>query len=137
MNRKFIIYILFLPFLCVAQKQGNIWYFGNHAGIDFNSGSPVPLSNGQTYSPDGTPIEGTSVISDNTGALLFYTNGMKIWNRNQQVMPNGNNLLGNFSSSQAALIVPKPGSSRYFYVFTTDDFSEDNLQYGFRYTVVD
>ncbi len=27
-----------------AQKEGNIWYFGERAGLDFNSGHPVPLS---------------------------------------------------------------------------------------------
>jgi hypothetical protein len=52
-------------------------------------------------------------------------------------MPNGDSLLGNYSSTQAALIVPQPGSSRYFYVFTTDDFCNDNLKYGFRYSIVD
>jgi len=27
-----------------TQKEGNIWYFGGRAGLDFNSGHPVPLS---------------------------------------------------------------------------------------------
>ncbi len=120
----------------MGQKQGNIWYFGDHAGLDFNNVSPVALTNGETYSPDGTKVEGTAVISDSSGSLLFYTNGMKIWNKNQQVMPNGDNLLGDFSSTQSALIVPQPNSSRYFYVFTTDCF-QNNLQNGFRYSVVD
>ena len=62
---------------------------------------------------------------------------MEVWNKNHQVMPNGNGLLGNFSSTQSSLIVAQPGSSRYFYIFTTDDFYEDGLQYGFRYSVVD
>jgi len=128
---------LILPLFCLSQKQGNIWYFGDHAGLDFNSGSPVALTNGQTYSPDGTPIEGSAVISNSLGALLFYTNGNKVWNKNQQVMPNGDSLLSDFSSTQAALIIPQPGSSRYFYIFTVDDFYEDNLQYGFRYSIVD
>ncbi len=128
-----ITFCLTLP----AQKQGNIWYFGKKAGLDFNGGSPVSLTNGQTYTTDGSPVEGTSVISDSSGALLFYTNGMKIWNKNQQVMPDGDSILGNFSSTQGALIVPQPGSSRYFYVFTVDDFYEDNLKYGFRYSIVD
>ncbi|WP_168196962.1 hypothetical protein [Flavobacterium alkalisoli] len=30
-----------------AQKEANIWYFGQHAGLDFNSGIPVPLLDGQ------------------------------------------------------------------------------------------
>ncbi|MEO8147332.1 MAG: T9SS type A sorting domain-containing protein [Bacteroidia bacterium] len=125
--------------LHAQNKQGNIWYFGDHAGIDFNSGSPVALTNGQTYSPDinSLVIEGTAVISDSSGALLFYTNGTKVWNKNHLVMPNGDSLLGNFSSTQSALIVPQPGSSRYFYVFTTSDFYYQDLQYGFRYSMVD
>jgi hypothetical protein len=136
--KKGIIYLFcFLPLLGIAQKQGNIWYFGTHAGLDFNSGIPVPLSNGQTYTPDGTPIEGTAVMSDNTGLLLFYTNGNKIWNKNHQLMPNGDSILSTFSSTQGALIVPQPGSSRYFYVFTVDDFYLDKLKYGFRYSIVD
>lgn len=52
-------------------------------------------------------------------------------------MPNGDSLLGNPLSTQAALVIPLPGSSRYFYLFTTDDFYLDSLKYGFRYSVVD
>jgi hypothetical protein len=137
MKKLLIVFTLIFPLISSAQKQGNIWYFGNHAGLDFNSGSPITLPNGQTYSPDGTNIEGTAVICDSSGALLFYTNGQKIWNKNQQVMPHGDSLLGNFSSTQSALIIPQPGSSRYYYVFTTDAFWIDNLQFGFRFSIVD
>ena len=139
MKRALNILIVIIPLFCNAQKQSNIWYFGNHAGLDFNSGSPIAITNGQTYSPDSqnSAIEGTAIISDSLGSLLFYTNGNKIWNKNHQVMPNGDSLFSNFSSTQSALIIPQPGSSRYFYVFTTDDYFYDNLQYGFRYSVVD
>ena len=30
----------------IAQREANIWYFGANAGLDFNSGAPVPLTNG-------------------------------------------------------------------------------------------
>lgn len=121
--------------MCYPQKQGNTWYFGNQAGLDFNSGSPVALTNGAIY--DGPQqSEGTSVISDSSGALLFYTNGQEVWNKNHQFMPNGTGLHGHYSSTQAALIVPQPGSSRYFYIFTTDCF-QNNLQKGLRYSMVD
>jgi hypothetical protein len=133
----YLLLIAIIPSVVNAQKQGNIWYFGNHAGLDFNGSIPVALTNGQTYSPDGSPIEGCAVISDSTGSLLFYTNGNKVWNQNQQVMPHGDSLDSDFSSTQAALIIPQPGSSRYFYVFTVDDFYEDHLKYGFRYSMVD
>jgi hypothetical protein len=129
--------ILIIPLFTIAQKQGNIWYFGNHAGIDFNTTPPAPLLNSQIYilSPYGWN-EGCSSISDSSGSLLFYSNGEKIWNRNQQVMPNGNNLMGHRSSTQSCIIVPQPNSSRYFYVFTTDA-SEHNFLFGLRYSVVD
>lgn len=134
-----IFLILLFPIFCFGQKQGNIWYFGNNAGLDFNSGSPVVLNDGQTQFV-GCPSchsEGTSVIADSTGNLLFYCNGRTIWNKNHQVMMDGDSLLSNNSSTQSSLILPLPGNSRYFYVFTVDDFYFNNLQYGFRYSIVD
>lgn len=112
-----------------SQKEGTIWYFGNHAGLDFNSGIPVPLTNGQINAN-----EGTASIADSSGQLLFYTDGITIWNRNHLMMPNGTGLMGNSSSSQAALIVPKPGSSNIYYVFTSDENANAD---GFRYSEVD
>lgn len=136
---KPFVYILFLfiPFFCYSQKQGNIWYFGDHAGIDFSSGIPVAITDGATYTPPFDPSDGTAVICDSSGSLLFYTNGQQIWNRNHIIMPNGDSILGHWSSTQSALIVPEPGSSKLFYVFTTDAFYEDDLKYGFRYSIVD
>ncbi len=118
-------------------QQGNIWYFGDHAGLDFNSGSPVFTSGGQVDFPDGTHSEGSASICDSSGNLLFYTNGKTVWNKNHLMMPNGNGLWGNWSSTQAALIVPQPGSSRYYYIFTTDGFYNASLDKGLRYSIVD
>ena len=98
-----------------AQNEGNIWYFGQNAGIDFNSGIPVPLANGQL-----TTLEGCASISDANGDLLFYTDGMIVYNRNHTLMPNGIGLLGNSSSTQSAIIVKKPASSTIYYIFTVD-----------------
>jgi len=50
-----------------AQGEANIWYFGQNAGIDFNSGSPVALTNGQLVTD-----EGCATISNSSGQLLFY-----------------------------------------------------------------
>ncbi|HMC98231.1 MAG TPA: T9SS type A sorting domain-containing protein [Flavobacteriales bacterium] len=126
--------------LCSAQKQGNIWYFGDHSGFDFSGGGdPALLSDGQTHFVDcpACHAEGSAVICDSTGMLLFYSDGAQAWNANHQVMPHGDGLLSNASSTQAALILPRPGSNRFFYLFTVDDFNFDQLQYGFRYSVVD
>lgn len=135
--KKYILitFILLEITLVYGQKQGNVWYFGNQAGMDFNSGTPIALTNGQTYLQNGH-AEGTSMICDSSGALLFYTNGEKIWNKNHAVMPNGDSIYGSYSSTQSSLIIPLPGSNQIFYVFTLDDFNH-NMQWGFRYSTID
>ena len=122
-----------------AQKQGNIWYFGEQCGLDFSSGTPIPLTNGHTGS-SATSItqEGTSSISDSSGHILFYCDGVSIWNRLGSIMLNGGGLMGGTSSTQSSIIVPLPGNTNKFYVFTTDDFlSATPLVKGFRYNIVD
>jgi len=136
MKKLLLILFLLYSFNIFCQKQGNIWYFGGNAGVDFNTGSPIAILDGLSLDSNNYS-EGTSVISDSSGSLLFYTNGQKLWNKNHQVMPNGSNLFGNFSSTQSSIIVPKSNSSQFFYVFTVDDIWDNQLRYGFRYSIVD
>lgn len=98
-----------------AQKEAAVWYFGNNAGLDFNSGSPVALTNGKLFTR-----EGCTTISDKDGNLLFYTDGSVVYNKNHQIMPNGAGLLGHNSSTQSAIIVPKPNNPYIYYIFTVD-----------------
>lgn len=134
MNRKpFIFCLIFfcnMTIVCNAQRE-NIWMFGDHIGFDFNG--PVCLVS-------ATPANGIKVgepaatISDDQGQLLFYTNGEQIANRLHQVMPNGTSLIvsqslppvpspwqtyvSNFWGTGATLIVPAPGSTSNYYVFS-------------------
>jgi gliding motility-associated-like protein len=128
---KKALFILLL--ICVqhsfAQKQTNFWYFGQLAGLNFTSGTPAAITNGAIYT-----TEGSSTISDASGNLLFYTDGVSVWNKNNAVMPNGTGLYGDMSTTQSALIIPKPGSSSLFYIFTLDDEGGSN---GLRYSIVD
>ena len=101
-----------------AQGEANIWYFGDHAGLDFNGGAPVALTDGALNTP-----EGCAAISNSSGALLFYTDGVTVWNKQHHPMPNGTGLMGDGSSTQSALIVPKPGVQDIYYVFTTSAFT--------------
>lgn len=105
---------VFLGTALFAQHENNLWYFGNNAGLDFSSGSPVPISGGQTFVYEGTAV----ACDDTTGNLLFYTDGMTVWNSNHQQMPNGFGLNGHTSSTQSAIIVPNPAGTLY-YIFTT------------------
>lgn len=130
----FLIVIIIIPLLSFPQKQANIWYFAEYSGLDFTKDPPVPITNGQIHSTS-SGSEGCSSISDSSGKLLFYASPTSIWNRNHKLMPNGTNLLGGESSSQGVLIIPKPGSSELFYLFTLDEF-QHNLVNGLRYSVV-
>ena len=113
-----------------GQKENYVWYFGDNAGIDFNSGIPVALP----YNPM-IQLEGCATISDGNGNLLFYTNGLNAWNRNLIQMPNGDSLGGEFSSTQSTLIVQKPGSNLLYYVFTVGGQFSSNL--NFSYSIID
>ena len=120
----------------VAQKEAGNWFFGVNAGLDFNSGTPMNLSGSELISN-----EGCATISDRNGNLLFYSDGNTIWNRSHNILQNGDNLLGHHSSTQAALIIPKPGSRTLYYVVTVDKpnyyLTEDDPISGINYTLVD
>ncbi|TDD77491.1 T9SS type B sorting domain-containing protein [Flavobacterium caseinilyticum] len=116
---KTLLLLVFTLFIFVtpatAQKEAAIWYFGNNAGLDFNSGSPVSLTDGKLKTR-----EGCTTISDKNGNLLFYTDGRVVYSKNHQIMPNGSDLLGHNSSTQSAIIVPKPNDPYIYYIFTVD-----------------
>jgi len=127
----FIISILiFSTLFTSAQNEGNIWYFGENAGLDFNSGFPVALTDGQINTN-----EGCASIADNNGDLLFYTDGMTVYNKNHIIMPNGFGLLGNTSSTQSGIIIKKPTSNTIYYLFTVDGISGNSG--GLNYSEVD
>ncbi len=147
MKRKlytlFLIQLAILPILweemdCQAQNNPDIkrtmhWYFGQKAGIDFSTGTAVADTNGQL---DLGSSLGCATISDTVGNLLFYTDGQSVYNKNHQIMNNGNDLYSYGSCHQSSIIIPKPMSTNIYYIFTTDGF-EHGGSLGLRYTIVD
>ena len=102
-----------------AQHQTDNWYFGKNAGISFKNKIATPIKGGQINT-----FEGCATQSDRiTGALLFYTDGVSVWNSNHQVMQNGTGLKGGTSSTQSALIVPNPANKLQYYIFTAPDLT--------------
>ncbi len=111
--------VLLLISLCTfSQKRNNNWYFGEYAAVTFNT-NPVSYTAGCAL----TTLEGTASISDNNGQLLLYSDGRVVYNRIHQAMPNGTGLLGGESSTQSALIIPKPGDNNIYYLFTVPEES--------------
>lgn len=138
MYKSFLFFLLVLCSLAAhtqhpEAKRANIWYFGNGAGLDFSSGSPVAVTNGALHT-----YEGCATMSDTAGNLLFYTDGDTVWDKTHQPMPNGIGLMGcplYGSSAQAALIVPQPRNDSLYYVFTTDCIENAGV-FGLRYSIV-
>lgn len=121
-------WIVTLIALCIwnyevtAQKQANNWYFGNYVGLDFSTNcQPTQIANSNMPTQ-----EGSATISDAaTGQLLFYSDAVNVWNRENQPMPNsgdGDPTPGEnrryMALSQGALIVPAPGDSSIYYLFS-------------------
>src|SRR5262245_2759871 len=104
MKTFFTLLLIISVSLLNAQKRANVWYFGTNAGVNFNSGSPVAITGAlNTW-------EGCASMSDkNTGQILFYTDGVTVYNKNHVTMTNGSGLYGYSSTTQSAVIVPKPG----------------------------
>ncbi len=105
--------IILLPFFGFSQGEFNNWYFGNKAGITFNSGTPVVLTDGQML------VQRASIsVSDSLGNLLFYSDGQRVWNRNHQVMPNGTNLQAGLVQDQSVNVIQKIEDDSSYYIFT-------------------
>ncbi|WP_275314799.1 T9SS type B sorting domain-containing protein [Tenacibaculum bernardetii] len=114
MNKFFTFLLLFSYLFCFSQREADNWYFGDKAGLHFNEGKLDILNNSEMNTH-----EGSSSISDKNGNLVLYTNGQTVWNKNHQIMINGENLIGEPENAQPAIIVPKPNSDTTFYIFTT------------------
>ena len=123
--------------LCVPappKPPENYWYFGNNAGIKFSSGSPTADDKGKINT-----TEGVSSITDPNGNLLFYTDGLKVYDKNGTEMASlkPSVLAGSAVSTQSAVIVPQPscqGCQSIYYIFTTTDI---NGTKQLSYSVVD
>lgn len=117
----------------VDSLRDNIWLFGFRVTDSvYTGGSEIKFELGF---PDTAFIywEETSLnvtnasICDQNGDLLFYTNGLNIYNADHDIMENGTNINpGPFRDgtqgrgyilNQGALILPKPNSTSEYLVF--------------------
>lgn len=120
-------------FSSYAQNEASNWYFGNELGLNVSNPNPIVLTGGLTGTGSGSELqEGTSVLSDKNGVLLFYTDGVSVYDGSTTI---ATDLAGGHSSSQAALIVPKPKHPELYYIFTSDDF-QDTLKKGVCYSTI-
>ena len=98
------------------QKQQEVWYFGDKAGIDFRSGVATALTDQDVM----TAYKASGVICDSLGNLLFFTNGRKVWDRTFNLMPNATELDGDLGVTQPVIVIPWPENDSLYFVFTLD-----------------
>ncbi len=111
----------------------NQWYFGERAGIEFNTLTDPTVAITDANLMDSP--EGCASMSDANGELLFYTNGNTIWNKEHEIMLNGTSIGGDSTSTQAAIAVQAPYETTIYYVFTTQEIEADSSFLS--YSIVD
>ena len=136
--KPFLLICAFFTFAhSFSQKQNNQWRFGYGSGINFNTSPATSVTGLPILTQEGS----ASVANPVTGDLLFYTDGVKVWNAQNQIMPNGNGLQGGtpqlLSSTTAAIIVPRPGNCNQYYIITVDEGSSGSSSNGICYSLVD
>jgi gliding motility-associated-like protein len=119
--------------LCTAQKENNIWVFGGGIGLDFNTTAPTLIKSSISS------VEGSATIADTNGNLLFYSNGISVWDRSHNLMPNGTGLLGAIyqSSTQGVAIVPVASSPNLYFLFCVDELADVPRPAYLRYSLID
>ena len=95
---KFILLVSILILFSTVQSQVNVWYFGQNAGVKFNSsGVPTALSNGNMNTP-----EGCAYIMGSNGKIANYSNGEKLWIGGTNIVISG--LQGDKQATQSAFL---------------------------------
>ena len=132
MNKIFNTIILCLAcFCCQAQLYDAKWAIGSLpiTILDFTVDS---LKLDSISRPSLSFLTNASTCDEN-GSFLYYTNGIAIYGNNGDTLQNGTGLnpcsfttqwaaLG-LDIQQAALFIPQPGNTRYYYLF---HFSDDD-----------
>ncbi len=130
---KFALILFFFTLfhsLYSQKNEYNIWYFGYGAGVNFNSSTPSFLLDGKV-----DRYEGSSSLCDSAGNLIVYSDGLTVWNKNHQIVKNGEDLMGSESSTSSCLIIKHP-SSNYVFIFTSP-FANYQNTWGYRYNIYD
>ena len=131
MRKTIIILCLFYCKNIYSQLYDSQWALGyDQSVVDFRTTNMVKIDSLHTFI---YYITTNASICDEQGNLLYYTNGISICCPND-TLANGSGLspcpysdqyaIDGLNIPQAALFIPKPGSTRYYYLF---HFSNDTL----------
>jgi hypothetical protein len=147
MKKYFLSVVLFFSCVTFLSSQNKIWYFGDVTlspsnakssyGLDFTTSPPQQVNSQSRLSF----YESVSVVSDNSGNVLFYSNGVKVFDGTHvKISGSPNEIQGpkdgiNGTAVQGCYSVLKPGSQTEYYLFTSQGI--DGAANGFRVNRID
>lgn len=123
----------------LAQHEWDRWCVGNdtcgtgsgqYRDFDYGYGAQVQFTANGPRLAGAVGSSGSGAISDAQGNLLFYTNGIHVYDRLNRLMPGGQNMCprydaGNGGTLAAQVVIyPVPGQadSYYLFYFKGDDY---------------
>ncbi len=130
------------------QQRAFIWYFGEHAGIDFNPivdvnnpgpARPIPFGDPDDLFGGNQLIapEGCAIFCDDNGQPLFYSDGVDLYDRLGQLV--ATDIGGSKNATQSVFIMDFPNDATLFYIFLARQVYDPsgNSSYELNYVVFD
>ena len=151
MKGQLLYLLLSIPQIIFAQKEDYNWIMGTGSTDPDSSYKLNHISFlGDTFKAEllyeSIPFFGSeAIISDSAGNLVCYTNGLNLYNKQHQIMQNGNNFQSStqfpfgFPFNQSALILPLPDSGGVYFMLDAShiDIGTTIIVKTLRYSVID
>jgi hypothetical protein len=137
MKNLYILLLLALSGSFYAQvipiMQNANWAIGSHGGLNFNFTTPQPFASNIELNGFGA-----ASVSDQNGALLFYTDGKIVWNADNTQAIMSADLWGEGGDySQNIVIIPDPSDVNKYYIVTISIDQIPGNQHGLRFSRVE
>ncbi len=120
--------LLFISNCSPINNTESTWLFGYQAGLNFNSGVPVYDNSADVNNTMLGNHEAIVSQCNAAGNLLFYSNGVTIWDKNHLMISNG--IGGDESSATGSMAIPNPANTNQYYLFNT------SLSNGLVYSII-
>ena len=136
-----LVFLLSLSMTYSQSKADYVWIFGSNAlSLEGSEGSLVSF-NGEGRDTSYVQLTesigfNNASICDDSGNLMFYTNGCQVFDSTFQVMENGDDInygeihdsfcdFGSYNGMQNSIIIPDPGNGNGYYLFHKTLFWND------------
>ncbi|MBL0050881.1 MAG: hypothetical protein IPP29_04810 [Bacteroidetes bacterium] len=133
--KKLFLFIVLIA-CCIkinAQGMDKYWMYGYQGGINPNFGQALAIIDNNTFQTNLYPSDinyamTNAIGSDSSGHLLFYANGVFLYNRFDTLMKGGDSINANpdayqnsydWNIPQGLFIIPFPNQSHKYIMFQT------------------